>query len=607
MSGFLALWDKTGGSLNFALEKTTAIMCHRGPDHFGSLISGPVRMGCRYLKTIDLSSQAKQPFFNEKKTLALVFDGRIYNYRQLRAELLQKGHFFRSESDAEVILHLYEEEGPDCVVRLRGMFAFCLYDQEKQLLVGARDRFGMKPLYYTENSGFFALASEAKVFTKLPGFSLNINEKAIPHYLTFQYVPEPETMFAGVYKIPPAHIFLWQQGRLSLKRYWQSVFAPQKRPFAEFVEKTRQVLRESVKLHTQASVPWGAFLSGGIDSTVIVSLLREQGPVKTFSVGYEEKNYSELSEAAATARFLETDHEEYLIHPEEFWRNLPELVWHFDDPVADPAGIALYYVARLAKKKISVTLSGEGADEIFGGYGIYKEPMALRPTTWLPRPLVRAAHKFWPGFLPGKNFLRRAATPLEKRYFGNAFIFSEAEKRQLLKQKDFLPPTNVTAPLYREAAAYDEVTKMQYLDLHTWLPGDILVKADKMSMANALELRSPFLDHYVFAFAATIPTCYKIRNGLTKYVLRQAFADVVPPEAVKRPKRGFPVPTRLWLRGPLARKAADLLNDVTPAAYFNRSYVRTLLKDHLDGRADYSRKIWTLIIFNLWLQQFLQP
>ena len=225
------------------------------------------------------------------------------------------------------------------------------YDQEKQLLVGARDRFGMKPLYYTENSGFFALASEAKVFTKLPGFSLNINEKAIPHYLTFQYVPEPETMFAGVYKIPPAHIFLWQQGRLSLKRYWQSVFAPQKRPFAEFVEKTRQVLRESVKLHTQASVPWGAFLSGGIDSTVIVSLLREQGPVKTFSVGYEEKNYSELSEAAATARFLETDHEEYLIHPEEFWRNLPELVWHFDDPVADPAGIALYYVARLAKRK----------------------------------------------------------------------------------------------------------------------------------------------------------------------------------------------------------------------------------------------------------------
>lgn len=604
MSGWLAVWEKTGSGSDFSMEEATAVMRHRGPDAFGSFRSGPVKLGCRQLETMALPAQAKQPLYNEDKSLVLVFDGRIYNYRQLREELCQKGHFFRSENDAEVILHLYEEKGSACVEHLRGMFAFCLYDQPQGLFFGARDRFGMKPLYYTENERFFALASEAKVFTRLPGFRVKLNVEAIPHYLTFQYVPEPETMFAGVYKIPPAHVFSWRQGKLEVQRYWRAVFFPRERPLAEVMEETKQVLREAVKLHAQTSVPLGAFLSGGIDSTVVASLLRELGPVKTFSVGYEEKGYSELSEAAATARYLGTDHEEYLIHPEEFWRKLPELIWHFDDPVADPAGISLYFAARMAKKQVSVALSGEGADEFFGGYGIYREPSALRSITWLPQPLLGAAQKLWPGFLPGKNFLRRAATPIEKRYVGNAFIFNEEEKRKLLKLKSYMPATSVTAPLYREAAAYDEVTKMQYIDLHTWVVGDILVKADKMSMANALELRSPFLDHHVFAFAATIPTRYKIKNGLTKYVLRQAFAGVVPPEAAKRPKRGFPVPTRLWLRGPLAKKVSELLHDVTPAAYFNRSYIGMLFREHLDGQVDHSRKIWTLVILNLWLQQF---
>ena len=605
MCGFITLWDKTNGSLTYDLEAITATMRHRGPDDYASLFLGSAALAFRRLKIIDLSMRARQPMLNEDGTIALVFNGRIYNYLSLRTELEQKGHVFCSDSDCEVVLHLYEEEGEACVSKLRGMFAFCLYDQKKEQLFGARDRFGIKPLYYTETDNYFALASEAKALTKLPAFTVRLNEKAIPHYLTFQYVPEPETMFSGIYKIPPAHTFTWRKGALKLTRYWQVAFSPQSRPLEEFLEGTREVLREAVRLHTQADVPRGAFLSGGIDSTVIVGLLRELGPVSTFSVGYEEEGYSELSEAAETARYLGTDHEEYIIGHDEYWRNLPKLVWYFDDPVADPAAISLYYVARMARQKIKVTLSGEGADEVFGGYGIYKEPGALRPAASLPQPLLRTVYKLWPRILPGKNYLRRAATPLEKRFFGNAFIFSESEKRKLLKQKNFTPATKVTAPYYRQAAAYDEVTKMQYLDLHTWMVGDILVKADKMSMANGLELRVPFLDHHVFEYAATIPTPYKIKGGLTKYVLRQAFKDLVPPAAVQRPKRGFPVPTRVWLRGPLAKEVGELLNNPELGRYFNRSYIRTLLADHRDGRADNSRKLWVLIIFALWLQQFM--
>ena len=604
MCGFFGIWDKAGRRPAINANDVANSFSHRGPDDADYAVMEHVAFGFRRLKIIDLSPRARQPMINEDGTLTLVFNGEIYNYKALREELLHKGHVFRSDSDSETILHLYEEEGEECVKRLRGMFAFCIYDKNKNELFGARDRFGIKPLFYTETSEFFALASEAKAFLELPGFSPQVNTAAIPHYLTYQYVPEPETMFAGVYKIPPAHSYTWRQGRLTLTRYWQVAFSPQERPFADFVAGTQQILRESVKLHTQADVPWGAFLSGGIDSTVIVGLLRELGPVSTFSVGYEDEAYSELSEAAESARYLETDHEEFVIRPEEFWHNLPKLIWHFDEPVADPAAISLYFVARMARKKITVTLSGEGADEVFGGYGIYKEPLDLKRATWLPRPALNAAHTLWPGFLPGKNFLRRAATPIEDRYFGNALIFTEAEKRDLLKQKHYPPATAITAPFFKEAAGYDDVAKMQYIDLHTWMVGDILVKADKMTMANSLELRVPYLDHHVFEFAATVPLKYKIKDGLTKYVLRQAFADVVPPSAVNRPKRGFPVPTRVWLRGPLAKEVADVLADPALGQYFSRSQIRKLLADHREGNADNSRKIWTLVIFALWRQQF---
>ncbi len=430
MCGFFGVWDKAGRKPDVNMHEITGSFSHRGPDDSSLAELGHVSFGFRRLKIIDLTG-GRQPMFNEDKSLCLVFNGEIYNYKMLRDELMQKGHQFSSESDSEVVIHLYEEEGEECVKRLRGMFAFLIYDKNANHLFGARDRFGIKPLYYLETSGMFAAASEAKAFLKLSDYSAQVNEAALPHYLTFQYVPEPATMFAGVYKIPPAHSFVWQNQRLTLKRYWQAEFMPQNRPFEEFVDGTGKVLREAIKLHTQADVPWGAFLSGGIDSTIIVSLLRELGQVSTFSVGYKDENYSELKEAAETARYLETDHEEYIIGPEEFWEHLPKLIWHFDDPVADPAAISLYFVARIAGKKITVTLSGEGADEVFGGYGIYREPGSLRALSRLPRPVLNAAASataMLPG-IPGKNYIRRASTPIEQRYFGNAYIFNEEEKK----------------------------------------------------------------------------------------------------------------------------------------------------------------------------------
>lgn len=608
MCGFVGIWDKTGVGASIDVDALSETFRHRGPDDAGSARFDHVLLGFRRLKIIDLSERGHQPMTNEDDTLALVFNGEIYNYTELRTELIAKGHVFRSDTDSETILHLYEEVGERCVERLRGMFAFVIYDRRRDVLFGARDRFGIKPLFYTETPAVFALASEAKAFLGLPGFTPQTNVEALPHYLTFQYVPEPETMFAGVFKVPPAHSFVWDGKRLALSRYWRAEFKPRgDLAYEEFLEGTREVMRESVRLHTQADVPWGAFLSGGIDSTIIVGLLREiSSDVNTFSVGYADERYSELSEAAESARFLGTKHHEYLITPEEYWDLLPRLVWHFDEPVADPSAISLYFVARMARQKITVTLSGEGADEVFGGYAIYREPLDLRPVSWVPRPVLRGLHALMPSGMYGRNFVRRAAAPVEERYYGNAFVFGEAEKRVLLGRDDFRPASAVTAPLYAEAAAYDDVQKMQYIDIHTWMRGDILVKADKMTMANSLELRVPYLDHHVFEFAATIPTAYKMRRGLTKTVLRDAFADLVPPAAVNRAKRGFPVPTREWLRGSLAGPVADLLEDPALGEFFERDAVRRLLDAHAEGKADNSRKIWALVIFALWHRQFIR-
>lgn len=590
------------------LGKMMGTMVHRGPDDAGSYVSGSLALGFRRLQVID-PLYGKQPLVSEDGSLVLVCNGEIYNYLELRRELALRGHRFRSRGDAEVILHLYEEEGPGCLAKLRGMFAFVLWDSRRRLLFGARDHFGIKPFYYLLVPEGLAFASEIKALLEIPHYVPAVEEAALVHYLTFQYVPDPLTMFSGIYSLPAAHFFTLREGRIRVERYWQASFAPElQKPLEYFLEGIRINLRESVKLHARSDVPLGAFLSGGIDSAIIAALLRERGPLRTFSVGYEEERYSELKAARETAEFLETEHEEYIITPGDFLEQLPRLLWHFDQPLADPAAVSLYFVARQAAPRITVTLSGEGADEVFGGYGIYREPSSLDCYRRLPHVLrsgIGLASRLLPPGAPGRNYIRRATTPLAQRYVGNAYIFSPLQKERLLAPDLANPsPTVVTREYFEAASSWEEITTMQYIDIHTWLPGDILMKADRMTMANSLELRVPYLDHRLFEFAATIPARFKVCGRTTKLALRRAFRDIVPPRASRRPKRGFPVPTRCWLRGAFAPLMRELVEDPCTAEWFRRDFLRSLLDEHLGERRDNSRALWTVTIFLLWYKVF---
>jgi len=608
LCGFCSLLPDQGKVDAALLTKMRDRMLHRGPDEGANYLEPGFGIGFRRLSIIDLTA-GTQPLSNERKDIWLACNGEIYNFTELRRELTGRGHRFATGNDAEVIIHLYEEKGTDCLKQLRGMFSFVLWDEQKQLLFGARDRFGIKPFYYLEKNGLFACASEIKALAALPAFPRQVDEGAFADYLTFQYVPEPRTIFQDVYRLPPGHYLLKTAGKpVQLTRYWQVNFSPVEKSLPYFMEGLRHYLREAVKLHLQSDVPRGAFLSGGIDSAIITALVQEQEQISTFSVGYAESGYSELSEARQTAQHLGTDHNEYIITPAEFLEHLPRLLWHLDEPVADPAAISLFFVAREAKKKITVTLSGEGADEVFAGYGIYREPSALAPLQHLPLPvrgLLDLLARYLPSGLPGKNYLNRARRPIEERFIGNAFIFSPEEKKQLLTAGPGLSPYRLTAPLYRRVAHLDEVARMQYIDIHTWLPGDILVKADKMTMANSLELRVPFLDHHVFEFAATIPLSLKIQGKKTKKLLREAFKDMLPAQAVNRPKRGFPVPTREWLKRDDFRSFFRQLLQEEGTPWFHKKTVEQLYRAHIAGIQDNSRKLWTILIFLLWHRTFI--
>ena len=611
MCGICGIYNKRGNKVKSQnIEIMKKMMIHRGPDEEGSFLSGEVGLGFRRLRILDLE-RGSQPMSNEDGSVKVICNGEIYNYLTLREELKKKGHYFKTRNDVEVIVHLYEEEGFECVKKLRGMFSFVLWDDKNKLIFGARDRFGIKPFYYLDRPEEFIFASEMKGILSLPQVEAEVEPLSLVNYLTFQYVPEPDTMVQGIKKLPPASYFVLKGSSLQIKKYWEVIFHPQDKPLAYFLEGIQENLREAVKLHTQSDVPWGGFLSGGIDSSIICALIREMGKVSTFSVGYKEQGYSELEEAKLTAEYLKTDHHQYYISPEEFLKNLPKLVWHFDEPVADPAAISLYFVARMAKEKITVSLSGEGADEVFGGYGIYCEPHSLSYFRALPQSMQKGL-KYLSGLLPegtpGKNYVRRASVKLEDRYVGNAFIFGDTIKKQLLREEIPLVSYKEVTRRYFESHIkdYDEVTRMQYLDLHTWMTGDILAKADKMTMANSLELRVPYLDHVLFEFAATIPNRYKIRAGTTKYALRQAFKDILPRDVIRRPKRGFPVPTRVWLLKELKEPVHEILKNSFTPEYFNYSFVEKLFTDHLQGRADHSRRLWTIIIFLLWHDIFIK-
>jgi len=591
--------------LNAMMDNIT----HRGPNDSGIYVDDAVALGFRRLSIIDLAS-GHQPMTNEDETVWMTFNGEIYNYHELRDWLLQRGHRFATLTDSEVIIHLYEELGMDCIARLRGMFAFVLWDKKTQTLYGARDRFGIKPFFYTRQDERFVYASELKAILAHPGIVPKVNEDSLQHYFTFQFVPDPATLFEGIFRLPPSHFFSLKEGRLSLTKYWQLEFKPENKPLAHFVEGTRHLLSESVRMHMMSDVPRGAFLSGGVDSSVIAALLKRQEELSTYSVGYGEDKYDELSEARRTAEVLGTKHHEIKVSATDFWQALPRMVWHMDEPVADPAACALYFVAERASRDITVVLSGEGADEVFGGYGIYREPAEVRKFNVLPaavRSVLAKAARALPEGTKGKDYIRRASTPLSERYFGNALIFTEEQKDKLLPfRSNRILATQVTAPYFSASLHLDDISQMQYVDFNTWLSGDILVKADRMTMAHSLELRVPFLDHHVVEFAATIPAHFKIAEDMTKYVLRKAATAWLPEEVAYRPKRGFPVPTREWMKREWLAPVRALLAASNTDRYINKQYALNLLHEHETGRKDHSRRLWAIIIFMLWHATYIE-
>ncbi|WP_078391792.1 asparagine synthase (glutamine-hydrolyzing) [Shouchella patagoniensis] len=578
---------------------------HRGPDSTGEYKDSQIRLGFKRLSIIDLEN-GHQPLAYEQERYQIIFNGEIYNYVELRADLIKRGYTFQTDSDTEVLLALYVAEGKEAVKKLRGMFAFAIWDTEAKELFCARDRFGIKPFYYLKNDERFYFASEQKSIMPLMN-KVAVNQESLQHYTTFQYVPEPGTLTNGLQKLLPGHTLTIQsEFTISIEAYSDRSFDTRNNgSLSELAEKTVACMRDSVEKHMRSDVPVGAFLSSGIDSTAIVALAKEHHPnLLTFTVGFETNGYSEVGIAKETAKNLGVKNIAKFITAEEFIAELPNIMWHMDEPVADPAAVPLYFVAKEASKHVKVVLSGEGADELFGGYNIYREPLDLDWFKKIPKnmqsSLNRAASKL-PTSIKGKNYIIRGTTPIEKRYVGNAFIFPENEKSKLLSTYNpAFPYTNVTEPLYKQVQAYDDSTKMQYIDMHTWLSSDILVKADRMTMAHSLELRVPFLDKDVFALARTLPTEMKLTNKTTKYVLREAMKDLIPKNIVPRKKLGFPVPIRVWLKNELYHWAKNLIQTSETEDVFNIPFILDMLDEHRKGTGDYSRKLWTVLCYMMW-------
>ena len=588
------------------LRQMTEKIIHRGPDSDGFYTDADIAMGFRRLSIIDLGA-GDQPLYNEDKTLVLTFNGEIYNYKVLRAELLEKGHTFVTESDSEVLLHGFEEWGEELLPRLRGMFGFAIWNTVKKELFLARAPFGIKPMHYTRLAdGRLVYGSEIKSILTHPDVKKVFNPSALDSYLSFQYSVPNETFFKDICCLPPAHCLWYRDGEVTLHRYFDPMFTPDEdMTLDEAVEEIDRAFTDSVEAHRISDVEVGCFLSSGVDSSYVASYF---GGQKAFTVGFDNgQHYNESNYAAELAKEVGIEHYVHIISEEEYWASLPKVQYYLDQPLADPSCVALYFVSKLAAEHVKVVLSGEGADELFGGYRIYHEPYSLRGYQRLPRFLrkfLAACVANLPDF-KGKSFLLRGAQTLEERFIGNAKMFSEKEKARLLRDIPATDPTLRTKDYYARTEGQDDVTRMQYLDINRWMVGDILLKADRMSMAHSLELRVPFLDKEVFKVASRIPVKHRIAAGTTKYAMRLAAERHIPASAAEKPKLGFPVPIRVWLR---EQKYYDTVKAAftSPAAkqFFNTDELLSMLDAHFVGKKDNSRKIWTVYMFLVWYEVY---
>lgn len=576
---------------------------HRGPDSEGTFFANDVAIGFRRLSIIDLDN-GSQPMKNEDGSIVLTMNGEIYNYRELRSELIAKGHVFANNSDTEVIIHGYEEYGVDVLSKLRGMFAFILWDDKKKQMFGARDFFGIKPFYYAPTDNGLIYASEIKSILEHPSYKKEFNMEALECYLSFQYSALPETFFKGIFKLSPAHYILYKDGKVKTVPYWTPSFEEKRGlPLDETVMMLENALDDSVKHHMIADVEVGSLLSSGVDSSYVVS--RFNG-AKTFTVGFSKDNHNELGYAKRFAERMGIENDRKTISSEEYFSVLDKVMYYMDEPLADASCVALYLVDELAAKKVKVVLSGEGSDELFGGYNIYHEPKSLAGFKILPNGLKKTIkNKLINSKLEfkGKNFLIRGCTPLEQRFIGNANRFTPREIKCFLKKEDVGKnkyPFSVTKPVYSRAKGSD-FAKMQLIDINLWLVGDILLKADKMSMAHSLESRVPFLDKEVFEVARKIPAAHKIHNKVTKYAFRKVAAKYIPKDVAGKKKLGFPVPLARWIREDKYYSLIEAaFKSETAEKFFEQDYILDLLVRHRSEKADESKKIWVIYMFLVW-------
>ena len=587
------------------IKKMNDRIIHRGPDGEGYYIDGDVAFGHRRLSIIDLST-GDQPIYNEDNSVVTVYNGEIYNYVELRSELESLGHEFKTKSDTEVLVHGYEEWHTDLPKHLRGMFAFAIYDKNRNEIFLARDNFGIKPLYYAKMSDSFMFASEIKSFLDVPDFKKEFNEEILETYLEFSFVPTNETFFKGVYRLDAGCSLLYKDEDIKINKYFKLDFKEDTMSFTDAVKNISDVMEDSVKRHLIADVEVGSFLSSGIDSSYIVSLAK---PDKTYTVGYENKKYDEINYAKDLADKLGIKNESKIIKKDEYLDAIPKIMYHLDEPTSDPAAISLYFVAKLASRDLKVVLSGEGADEFFGGYNYYREEVDYKFYNKIPYGIRHVIGKV-AGLFPevrGFNFLVRRGEKLENSYIGVNRNFSEKMARKVLRKNYELKAIDVTKDVYNEFKDYSNIDKMQAIDINFWLMKDILLKADRMTMASSIEGRVPFIDKEVFSVASKLPFDYKVTKENTKVALREAARKVIPTDAYKKKKLGFPVPIREWIKdGAFKEDIEKTINSDVANKYFNVKFLNKLFNEHISGKKDNYRKIWTVYTFIKWYQVFFE-
>lgn len=627
-----AIWGDDSAPLTHeVLGRMTSVLAHRGPDgegqHYELLDDGSgVALGHRRLSIIDVAG-GRQPISNEDESVWITFNGEIYNYRELRTQLEQSGHIFRTNSDTETIVHLYEEKGIDCLQDLRGMFAFAIWDRTQRRLFLARDRMGQKPLVYREEAGRLLFASEVKAILQAPGVPREINRAALDEFLTYSYVPHPRTMFAGIHKLPPAHYAVFQSGKFHVARYWDVDFNVKSGLSGpEIEEQLGSVLLEAVRLRLRSDVPLGAFLSGGIDSTVIAGLMQRLAsqPTNTFTIGFEYAGFDETNDARSIANHLQTNHHEFKVRPDSL-AVLPKLTWHFDEPFGDSSSIPTYYVSQIAREQVKVALTGDGGDELFGGYVRYQTVAQMGDFERWPKVLLRLfANPLW-NMLPAPNremsYLRKLRErvkvfrqPSETRYVNFVSLFNTRRRqsmysREFTKQLQYDGAVEFFAEAIAKCSRRCAGSQAMLADLQTYLPGDLLVKVDIASMAHGLECRSPFLDHRVVELAAAIPYGRKVRGTDTKHILKNTFRTLIPPQIAKRRKMGFSLPIGHWFRKELRELLRDqLLNSKSLSrGYFEPNAIRQLINEHMSEAWDHSHRLWALLCLELWHQAFIDP